>query len=477
VIDGPDTSASVPAPTPTNATADDAAGGAPSVVPTPRPADAPTGPQKSAVELASERARAVLSSGKSNLDPEPAPPAKKPTGPAKPREPTTGKFKPSGDPSGSVGDSTRSAAFEKAAASANAEPEDGQGAPAGDPAEGEGTEPIEGKEPVEATAEGEPGAEGEGGDEEEQGFTVELPGRREGETLPLVVEDEETANTLRMLTNSFQRRQQLDAQQEQVSTMQRDYEELKDIIEADPAGFAIDSFASDPEAAERVALSLLTLPGVWERVQERVLKLDDPRELEVERLRIENQNAKSRESLRTQVEEQRAVSRNLKDVQLSVAALIPEGMADDEQGIFFRDALRDLKEYADRNKRMTIEVSDIPLILASTGRLKAHKIDPLTAAERITEARSNNRRPAAAGTKPPATSAPAPAVKKPAGSPPPPKTGKDMVKGSRAKRAAASSPSGAGSPTSAVTPPPNQTTAERIAWHRAQNVKGRQLSR
>lgn len=467
MIDGPvDTSASVPAPTPTNGAPD--VGSAPTLVPTPKPAAGDQGPQLSAIEQASKTARDKLASGVSNtVEDQPAK--------IKPRESDTGKFKPTekiGDPGdGTAGDSTKGK--EKPA------PQAGQEG-AGDKAdEDAGGEPEAGKEPVEgkpAPKAGEAVEGEEGGEGEDEGFTVELPGRREGEKVSLVVDDEETANVLKMHANSFQRRQQLESERAEVTAMKTDYEELKDIMEADPAGFALDTFSEDPETAERVALTLLSDPRVWERVKDRVTKWEDPDVLDTERTKIENQNLKAKEGLRQQIEETRAVSKNLRDVQVSIAALIPPEMAEDEQAIFFRDSLRDLKEYADRNRRMTLDIADIPLILASTGRLKAHKIDPLTAADRINEARSGPRRPAAAGEKPPATSATVPA-KKPAGSPPPPKTGKEMVKGSRARRAAASSPTGAGSPSSAVTPPPGQSIEERLKWHREQGAKGRALTR
>lgn len=470
MIDGTDTSASVPAPTPTDAKPD--TGTVPTIVPTPK-ADDDKGPQLSAIEQASKTARDKLASGVSNtVEDQPAK--------VKPRESDTGKFKPTekigkqqGD--GTVGDSTK--------------PKPGQAAPADDPEAGEGeepeavAEPVEGKEKPKPKVEGEAAAEGEDGEpkpegeaDEDQGFEVELSGRREGEKVKIIVEDEETANVLKMHENSFVRRQALEKERTEVAAMKTDYEELKEIIEADPAGFALDSFSQDPAAAERVALTLLSDPRVWDKVKDRVMRWDDPDILDSERTKIENQNLKAKNELRDSIEEQRAVSKNLREVQVSVAALIPPDMAEDEQTIFFRDALRDLKEYADRNRRMTLDIADIPLILASTGRLKAHKIDPLSAADKINEARSGTRRPAAAGEKPPATSATVPA-KKPAGSPPPQKTGKEMVQGSRARRAAASSPTGAGSPTSAVAPPPGQTIEERLKWHRDQSAKGRTLTR
>lgn len=477
MIDGPaDTSASVAAPTPTQNAPD--VGNVPTIIPTPKPEGDKGGPQLSAIEQASKTAREKLAAGGTSTiedDPAVVKPKKEPvraegrfTGQhAKTlKEPVPTGAEPRGAPTPEGG---QEGGDDDLGPDGGGEPEAGaepiEGKPAPKPKAGE--EPAE---PVEG-AEDEPGPDGE-----DEGFTVELPGRREGEKVSLVVDDEETANVLKMHANSFQRRQQLESERAEVTAMKTDYDELKDIMEADPAGFALDTFGADPETAERVALTLLSDPRVWERVKERVTKWEDPDILDTERTKIENQNLKAKESLREQIEETRAVSKNLREVQVSVAALIPPDMAEDEQAIFFRDALRDLKEFADRNRRMTLDIADIPLILASSGRLKAHKIDPLTAADRINEARSGTRRPAPAGGKPPATSATVPA-KKPAGSPPPPKTGKEMVKGSRARRAAASSPTGAGSPTSAVTPPPGQSIEERLKWHREQGAKGRTLTR
>lgn len=436
----------------------------------------PAGPVESAVEKASREARERISAGKP-LDPTPVETEDKgkPQQGRKAGKFTTEKIPKPGD--GTVGDSTKRATRAAAAAeeTVEGEPEAGQATVEDDPEAGKGKPAKAGAEAAEGDEE--EVLEGEEIDEAEETkkLTVQLPNRRDGgPALDVVMPDEETANSLRMVLNSFERGQALDQRQQQVNRMATDYEELKEIMTFDPAGFAVDSFSQDPVTAEHVALALLSQPEVWKRVSERVLQWEDPNKFETDATKIENANLRRKGELREMIDEQRTVQKNLREVQTAVASVIPPDMDEDRQAVFFRDALRDLKEYAERNGRMTLDIADIPLILASSGRLKAHGIDPKDAATRIVEARYNRQSGGSNGTQRPATSATAPA-KKPAVVPQ--KTGKEMVERSKAKRAAASSPTGAGSPSSAVTPPPNQTIEERLKWHRDRQKKGALMTR
>ena len=457
-----DDSPNAPAPTESSAPAP--------IVPTPAE-QVVVVPQKSAIQEATDRARTAVTEGKPLVSETPAEPARKPT----PRD-EVGKFT----------DQPRRRLREPSVAEldAQAPPEDGPVAEGEQQGEGEGEPAPTGEKPAEgqpaAKPDAEPaptGAEGdEGGEGDPDGLIeVEVPSRRDGVMMKIPVETEEQANTLRMLGNSYMKRQEIEAERATIQQKAEEFGELEEIMEADPAGFALNAFSRDPETAERVALTLLADPKVWERVQDRIVRWEDPDVLETERTRIENQNLKAKEELREVVAERRAVSQNFQEVRTTVAVIIPPDMAEDEQALFYGDALRDLKEYAERNNKLTITVSDIPLILASTGRLRAYGIDPVEASERIIEARSSNRARQPQGIKRPAASAPAPS--KPAGPLPPKPTGKELVQGSRRKRAAASVPAGGGSPTTAAAPPEGQTIAERLAWHRDRARKGGAISR
>lgn len=332
-------------------------------------------------------------------------------------------------------------------------------------------EPKPGEEGAEEGAEEDRGTEGQ----DDEFEVVEIPGRRAGETVKMQFAKDEVPE-IRRLVNGYMRSEQLQEERAEFVERAQRIEDMEEEIELDPGSAVRRILGNDADALEQLALTILADPQMWQRVGERVLKWDDPREYELEAAKLQVAASERRDEMRTVREERAVVSRNLQQVQASVASLIPPEMGEEQQSIFYRDALRDLKEYADRGRLLTLDPRDIPLILATSGRLKAHGINAVEAAERIQEALSGTRRAAATpGKKQPARVG-APAPGKPA-TPPPAKRGKEFAEGAQRRRVAAAAPQGAGSPSTVVTPPPNQTIEERIAWARQQSNKGRALTR
>jgi hypothetical protein len=456
VIDGPD---DAPAPGTTPAAPAPAPGSAPAprAVVTEEPAPADT---RSAVEKASDEARARIKAGQ-GADPTGLP-TRKPT----PRDEDSGKF--TDQPKKKLPEPKPRTDTDPA----HGEPE------AGLEGEEDEDERLEGQERREEDrgSEGQPEGEAqEEIDEEEGPVEIDLPGRRPGETVKMQFMPEEVEEIQR-LVKGYKRGEQVEAERAELNAREQQLADWQEAVELDPASAVARTLGNDPDALEHLALTILADPKMWLRVSQKVLAWDDPDRYELDAAKLQVEAANRRDEMRELAQERRVVDRNLSQVQASVAALIPsEGMSEDQAGTFYRDALRDLKEHADRYNLLTLDVRDIPLILASSGRLRAHGINPTDAAERIQEALSGTRRESRpAGGKPRTNGAPAPAKED---SPPPAKRGKDFATGSQRRKVAAAAPAGAGSPSTALTPPPGQTIEERTAWHRERMQKGKTLTR
>lgn len=413
---------------------------------------------RSAVERASDEARARIAAGGS-ADPATV---KKPT----PRDEDTGKFtdqpkrrlpepKPEGDTSTDP-------------AHAEAEPEGGPDAGEPEGGEPEGGEPKPGAE----AADGQPEPEGDG---EPEFVEIDIPGRRDGEAVKFKFAPDE-AEDIQRLVNGYKRAEVVQAERARIEARAAEIEDWQEEVELDPASAVARTLGNDPAAMEQLALTILADPSVWQRVKDRVLGWEAPLQFELDAAKLQVAAANRREDVREMAVERRVVSRNLAQVQAAVGALIPsDKLSEDQATTFYRDAMRDLKEHAERQNLLTLDPRDIPLILATSGRLRAYGIDAVKAAEIVQEALSGTRREAKpGGSQPPSKKTPAP----PAGSPPPAKRGKDFVAGAQKRKVAAATPGvGAGSPSTAVTPPPGQSIEERTAWHRTQQQKGRTLTR
>lgn len=339
------------------------------------------------------------------------------------------------------------------------EPAAGPDAPRPDPAAADGqTAPGPDRAPEN---EGEPTGEEVAPDDPR--LTVPVPGRNPTDPdYEIVVDSLETAERLRQLVNAAMRGDEARAY---VAEQMREIEAARDAITVDPAGFLLDTFRDAPEVVEHVALALLSQPGVWQRVAPRVLNWDDPDKFELDAAKIARQQYEMRDQLRTMAEQRRVVADNLRDVQQAVQRMIPATLDPDQQAAFYRDALRDLKDYADRHRLLTLDVNDIPLLLAR--RLAAYGLDPLEAARGLS---TPARREA------PASRTPSPALSSAAATrePPRPKSGKQFVAAAeKRRRAAAIAPPGAGSPSNVPTPPEGQSIEQRIAWHRQQLQLGK----
>ncbi|MCJ2512634.1 MAG: hypothetical protein LN409_04720, partial [Candidatus Thermoplasmatota archaeon] len=339
-------------------------------------------------------------------------------------------------------------------------------------AEESGEEDEEGDEDEEA-AEGDADDEddevddkkGEGGEDEEEGegeekktHTVKLPSREAGgEDVEIEVDDEETAARLNQMRNGYMNGEQVREQQVLLQTSQNELANISESFEVDPAGFLMEY--TDAKDLPQVALSLMVQPGVWEALQKVVNALiEDPKELRT--LQAESKAARLETVAElTKTREARAEqTKNGQQLSEAIDLIVPDTMEGAIRTQLIQDLTRDVVEHIDRNKLQTLEVKDLPTIVAA--RLETNGIDPLEARKSIQDgARSRGK----------------PSTKK--GPRKKPKSGKELVKASakRKKVAAAPGPGKKSAPTQPTKLPAGQSIKERLATVRKQGGMGRFL--
>jgi hypothetical protein len=423
-----------------------AAGGGAAAAP-PAPA-ATAGPPLTAVEAATAAARTAIATSGSALPPEePAHPSA--------RQPRTegGEFAAStavnelGEPPAAAAAAPAPAAAEEPAAPA----------------------PAEGEQPPAAAAEGEPPAT----EEEPNPLVVELPGRNPGETLPIEVEDQDTADRLRQLANGYMRgeeaREYVAAEAQRTEELRGHYESYLDAVVADPGGVVLDELEGDPEALDHLVLYTLTRPDVWKRVGERVLQLADPNTLRLTAAEQAVERTNFQRDRATAGETRRAVRENLTQVQAVVGRMIPAELAAGQRTSLYSSCLNVLRDYAETHRLVTLDVDHVPAILART--LQQAGVDPVAAAAAAFAPAKKTAAPPA----PAAAAAPAPAAAGAGkgGAAAPARTGKEYVARAARLRTGAIPAAGAGSPPApAATPPPGMGIEEAVKWHRGRLAKG-----
>jgi hypothetical protein len=315
-----------------------------------------------------------------------------------------------------------------------ASPEAGQGA--------EGQEEAgavrEDQEGAERAAEGQEGAPAT--DEVDDDLIVALPPRNEGEDeVEIQVADKAVADRLRQLKNSALRGDEARQVLTEAQQAREQVEEFEDMLAADPGGVVVNALKDDPATMKHLAMFLLTRPEVWTAVKDQVATLNDAEKFENARLRAENERHELASNFQTVAQERKAVQQNYRDIQQTVGLILPPEMSEAARGVFFSDALRDIAAYAERNRQLTVNPRDIPIILAA--RMTASGIDPVKAAHRVATGAgaAGKNRSSGNGTREtkPATTGAASSGKAPQ------RTGAQMVEGAQRRRVAAAVP-GAG---------------------------------
>jgi hypothetical protein len=422
-------------------------------------------PQKSAVEEATERARANLEQRGTALPPEHP----------SVNQPRVGSGVPQG---GQFAQSTvKNLPEPKTGDESGSAPAAGQGDRPGDQAEIEGQgqtgeeTPPEGQQEAEAgEGQQQEGQEGQEGEPNE--FTVLLPGRQGDEEYEFVVESKEAAERLQQLKNGYMRASAVREKEAEIEGKLTELEGVKQAINFDPVGFVVNALADQPETVDHLVLYLLTQPQVRARVGPIVAKaLTDPNELRVVTAEQQAARARSQAEMSTRIEEDRIVRQNFAQVSATVDALLPSNLPPSQQQQVKQSWFQLLQLHADRYGLLTLPVHEIPTILAP--HLTALGVDLAEATKRAIQvaqgsvsANAPAPRPQQTGNGQPRTTA-AP-------------NGKRFVASATKRKQAAAPSGGAGSPGPAplagfTARKPDgsvMSTEEALAAHRARLAKG-----
>lgn len=419
-------------------------------------------PVKSATEMASEAARASIAANGSAIPP---------THPST-QQPRVGAGHPAG---GQFVQSTVANVPEPVA------PAGGQPAPVAPVAPANGAAAPAPAKP----AEGQPAAEEVVETPEEiaareaaEALTVALPIEvEEGEEpIAITADSPETAAALQELVDQAVSGREANVLLENAQAQVQQINELREYASIDPVGFATDMIGGDVEKAEHLVLFLATQPTLFERLKPKLQKLvTDANELRVLGADVRAKRHELREEATTHIQTQRAIDANLRDIQATVAAMLPSTMPEAARRVAFNDCLRDLQEYAESNRLVTLPVQYVPEALRA--RLTALGLDPEEAASRaaVAAARKGGSKPSARVAAPAAPRRPA----APAVAPTTPRNGASFVAGAAKRKATAMPGAGAGAPSGAspLELPRNadgsvMSSAQAVAWHRARLAKG-----
>lgn len=327
------------------------------------------------------------------------------------------------------------------------------------------------------------GGNGEGTDSHDDAALEELavviPAIGDGEEdLHIELEDKAAAGRLREIVSQVS---QVEQREQAILADFDEIDRVRESVVADPVGYAMTVLGNDPAALDHLVLGTLTRPDVLARLGPKIQKmLADPNELRVVTSEQKGVRAEYRDLATQRIQENREVRENLNQIQQAIASVIPENLDQARAAVVFSDMLRDVQEYANRYDRLTIPVTDLPMLLAR--RLSALGIEPQDAAQRMTKAamrRAPRGRSPLAGRAPVASNgngtnggAPARAAGKP--------DGKAFVASSDRRRAAGGIPAaGAGAPAGGhadLAPPTDKDgkplgIEDTIKWHRARLKK------
>ena len=291
-------------------------------------------------------------------------------------------------------------------------------------------------------------------EEEKKPITVSVPGRHpNSEDIELEVEDEEIAERLAHLKSGFMRGEEVRERELQMTASENAMEGLSLQFEVDPAGFVIEF--TDKDELPQVALSLLTIPAVWEKISAQVDKLfSDTGELRTLQAEMKAARLEAKDKLQTRAAQRKENADNGRKLGEAIDLMVPESIDGTKREQLITDLTRDTTDHISRNKLEKLDVKDLVTILA--GRLETNGIDPLEARKAIQDG-SRSRGKITTKKKRP--------EKKP-------KTGKELATASakRKKVAAAPGPGKRAAPTQPTKLPAGMTIKESIELARKKGL-------
>lgn len=241
--------------------------------------------------------------------------------------------------------------------------------------EGEGSDEDDDDDEVEDEEEEEEG-------EEAKPITVLVPGRQpDDEDIEIEVEDQELAERIAHLKSGFVRGEEVREREKAMNASEDSMAELSESFEVDPAGFVMEYTETKEELAQ-VALALLTVPEVWEKISAQVDRLfTSEGELRTLQAEIKAQRLESKEKLQTRATQRKENAENGRKLAEAIDLMVPESVTESKREQLIMDLTRDTTDHISRNKLEKLDVKDLVPILAS--RLETNGIDPLDARKAI----------------------------------------------------------------------------------------------
>ena len=320
---------------------------------------------------------------------------------------------------------------------------------------------------AEAADEGAP----EGGEIDER-LIVRLRPRNGDEPVEIVVDDLETAEILRANINDGMRRAEFNRQMAEVQAQREELDYIYESLRLDPVNFIMDH-VTKPEIRIELARYLLADPAVYDKVIEEYAQVDgDPDALDAKRAKLELERINRREQMRRELEEARAVQRNIRQVH-QVLSELAEGLDEATANRFIQIAGRDLADYVRLHNLTMLDPAEVPLILKRLGTLDLFGLRPGAQGSASAPARAAGgaaaayAQPGASGVPPARPKGPAEARIASSQAVQAQRVG-EQFRAAHARRAAATAvaPAGVGATPLRVQPPKGQTVKERIAWAR-----------
>ncbi|MCK5652864.1 MAG: hypothetical protein KAJ42_15860 [Gemmatimonadetes bacterium] len=319
--------------------------------------------------------------------------------------------------------------------------------------EGEGSDADD-----EVEEEAEDAEEKEDAEEEEEAeakpITVAVPGRHpNSEDIEIEVDDEELAERIAHLKSGFMRGEEVREREQAMTASEDAMAALSEEFAVDPAGFVME-YTEDKEELANVALSLLTVPEVWQAINAQVDKLfSDTGELRTLQAEMKAHRLEAKDKLTKRSARRKENAESGRKLGEAIDLMVPESMKDARREQLIQDLTRDTTDHISRNKLETLDVKDLVPILAA--RLETNGIDPLEARKAV---QSGSRSRGKVTTK-----------KRPEKKP---KTGKELARASAKRKSVAAAP-GAGrkaAPTQPTKLPAGMTIKESIALAREKGL-------
>ena len=213
-------------------------------------------------------------------------------------------------------------------------------------------------------------------------------------------------------------------------------------------------YTENKEELAQVALALLTVPEVWERINAQVDKLfTNEGELRTLQAEMKANRLESKEKLQERAAQRKENAESGRKLAEAIDLMVPEELTDSKREQLIMDLTRDATDHISRNKLEKLDVRDLVPILAS--RLETNGIDPLDARKAIQNgSRSRGKISTKKGPK-----------KKP-------KSGQELARRSakRKKVAVAPGPGRKAAPTQPTKLPAGMTIKESIALARKKGL-------